>query len=105
MDTPATPALRAIIYVPDGPDRARWTMRCLKHCRDHDYSVVAVTPTGEAGWHDIIQMIAADEADVIVVGRREHLDPQRTPRTEIAEGPQEATPRQRRPKDVRATKK
>ena len=103
MDTPGE--TRTIIYVPDTPDTDRWYRLALDYCERNRYWViglVAEKPEG-GGWEAVVEMFRTDSADVVVVGRRDHLPAQRRPRLEvIAEAPvrRPSTARHRRPRAV-----
>lgn len=78
--------LKAIIFVPDDGERATWEKMCLDHCDRHGHRVVSLIVGGVERWPDVLDMIRAQEADVIVVARPEHLPADRVPRTEVASG-------------------
>src|SRR5258707_6855157 len=100
MDTPGD--TRTIIYVPDTPDTDRWYRLALEYCERRRYSVVGLVaekPEG-GGWQAVLELFRADAADVVVVGRRDHLPAQRRPRMQvIAQAPprRSSTARQRAP--------
>ena len=73
---------RAIIFVPDDAERERWEKICLAECDRLGYRVVALVRGGVEKWGDLRRMLTSGEADVLVVARKEHLPPNRVPRTE-----------------------
>lgn len=73
---------RAIIFVPDDAERDRWEKICLDECDRRGYLVAALVHGGAEKWHDLRTMLTNGEADVLVVARKEHLPPDRIPRTE-----------------------
>jgi hypothetical protein len=77
--------LRSIIYVPDTPDVERWERLAIQHCETHHYQVVGLVlgRPDDDHWHDVCGLLATDAADVVVVGRRDHLPSQRRPRVEV----------------------
>lgn len=85
--------LRAIIYVPS-EDSERWQARCIEHCDRKGYAAVSlVIDATREQWRAVCLMLMAGEADVLVVGRRDHLAADRLPRIEYAD---EARPVKRR---------
>ncbi len=80
--------IRAVIYVPEGRDAKRWKRVCIDYCQRQGYVIVAAVTGGPDGgdrWMDLRRMAAAEEFDVLVVGRRDHLPAQRRPRIEAVE--------------------
>lgn len=109
-DTIRIPALRAAIYVPTDlaeRDLAIWRERCIAHCLQRGYDIVVVVTGGPAAWEQLHADLTAGDIQIVVVGRREHLPPQRLPRVEET-GVEPATsypqPRrgQQRPRRLRA---
>lgn len=61
---------------------------CIEYCERQrpPYLVVGlVVDNGRIRWAEIRGMFIADEADVLVLARREHLPPQRRPRIEVVD--------------------
>jgi hypothetical protein len=79
---------KAVILAPAGPEHDLWTAQCARFCADYGCEVIAVTPR----WADAVAMIESRSADLIVVAKEEHLDPNRMPRLVVVE---QAAPRQR----------
>lgn len=76
--------MRAIIWVPSGNDAERWKRVCVDYCERRGYdivSVIYVQSDGLAEWRQLAAM--ADEYEVLVVGRQDHLPAQRSPRVEV----------------------
>lgn len=88
--------LNAIIFVPPDPASRPWLVIDAQYCARKDYQVVAVA----TDWNDVLRMLKDDDIDVVVVGRREHLPPDRTPRLEIVTEPppDDDPPETRRPR-------
>lgn len=87
----------ALIFVPlADPHAAHWITVCMSHCLRHGYVPRAVVRS----WDDVWAMILGGVDAVVVVGRRDHLDPRRTPRLEvIGEEPErKPSPMRRRPR-------
>lgn len=82
--TPSGPA--AVIYLSMAPeaDLAVWRERCFAHCVREGYSVKSVITGGVEAWDHVLAAVRSGEADVVVIGRREHLPSDRTPRVEEA---------------------
>lgn len=93
-------ALRAVIYLPDGPDLQRWQHRCMEHLEAHGYELVSVVidDTGGARWASVSTLLLAGRADVVVIARRDHLPPDRLPRFEVANDEPTLNLRQARPR-------
>lgn len=86
--------LDAIIFVPPDPASRPWLVICAQYCVRCGYHVVAVV----SDWEDVVRMLKDDGIDIVVVGRREHLPPDRTPRLEIiTEQSPDDPPEDRRP--------
>lgn len=86
----------AIIYLPTGlAARATWQDACAEYCQRRRYLIRAVV----ADWNDVVTMLIEGEADVAVVGRRDHLPRERTPRLDVVtEERLDLPPTQRRPR-------
>lgn len=71
---------RAVIWVPYR-DRDRWERACHRDCQQRDERVVAVVQDDGTGqrWADARAMVDAGDADVIVVGRWDHVPRQALP--------------------------
>jgi hypothetical protein len=103
METPGD--IRAVIYVPDTSETDRWYRTALEYCEAHRYEVVGVVTERCAGdcWVDVIEMLRTGEANIAVIGRRDHLPAQRSPRIEViaeATTPRAPTTRHRRPRAI-----
>jgi acetyl-CoA acetyltransferase len=96
-------ALRAVIYIPALVETARWLPLALLHCERQGYDVVALISSGFGAWSSVWEMLNSGEADVCVVGRYEHMPPDRMPRIEEAWDTGPGPPGTRRPKVVRHT--
>jgi len=77
------PMLRCVLFIPSGPSAIRWRDICAKYANDQRYLIVAVTST----WAAALAMLTSGEAEVAVIGRRDHLPPDRIPRVEVATEP------------------
>lgn len=72
--------LHAIVFVPPGTGSAGvWTDACGEYVQRRGYHLAAVC----SAWADAIRMVINGVADVIVVGRRDHLPRDRKPRVEV----------------------
>lgn len=79
--------LRAVIWVPDRTaEGMRWIRACSEHCQRAGYQVIAIV-IGDR-WDDAMGMLGTGQADVIVLGRRDQLQPDRLPRVESLDDPQ-----------------
>ena len=79
----STSATRAIAFIPsDNPLDGVYAIQCLQHIERRGYQLVAILRT----WEQVLEALRADLAQVIVVARREHLDPDRAPRIEVVGG-------------------
>lgn len=97
----------AVIYVPAALHLATYAAQCLSYCTLKGYEVVGIVATD---WAAVLTVVTTSTAQVIVVARPDHLDPDREPRIEVVEqGPVPAAPprnagpvprRQRRPNQV-----
>lgn len=85
----------AVLFVPTGRGADVWLTVCAEYANRYRYQVAAVA----SDWDDVMTMLRAKEAEVVVVARRDHLPPSRTPRLEIVTEPESAPrpPGQRRP--------
>lgn len=86
-DTAPIPPLKAAIYVPTElaeRDLATWRERCITHCLAMGYDIQVVVTGGAAAWDQLQADLREGSIQIVVVGRREHLPPQRLPRTEEA---------------------
>lgn len=80
--------LRAVVYVAGHlSDIGLWRDRCLTHCVTRGYEIAAVVTGSLAAWIQVQQMIADDEASVIVTSSLEDLPLGRLPRLEEAGTP------------------
>lgn len=68
----------ALIFVPPDPAARPWLTICAQYCARKKYTVKAVV----SDWDDVIRLLREDGVEIVVVGRREHLPPQRAPRIE-----------------------
>jgi hypothetical protein len=94
--------LRAVIYVRADEDADRWQRICIDHAEAKGYRVISlVVDDGATGWLDVVKMLAAGEADVVVLADWRHLSPDRIPRVEIAELPDRPAPSHRHPRGLR----
>jgi hypothetical protein len=91
--------LRAVVFMPPGtPAAARWTDACSDYIQRRGYRLAAVV----GAWRDVIQLVFGDEADVVVVGRRDQLPPDRIPRVDVVvEEDRGEAPNRRRPKRLK----
>lgn len=84
----------AVVFLPHGtPSAGRWTDTCGEYIQRRGYRLAAFATV----WADVVRMVLTGAADVVVVGRRDHLPPDRTPRVEIITDSAPAADRQRRP--------
>lgn len=77
--------LKAAIYLPTHlaeRDLSIWRERCIAHCLAMGYDIQVVVTGGADAWDQLQNDLHADDIQVCVVGRREHLPPQRLPRVE-----------------------
>lgn len=88
--------LQAVVFLPPGtPAAGQWTDACGEYVERRGYRLAAVC----SAWADAIRMVINGLADVIVVGRRDHLPRDRKPRVEIVtEETADAPPTRRRPR-------
>lgn len=91
--------LLAVVFLPPGtPGAGLWTDACGEYIERRGYRLAAVC----GAWADAIRMVLGGEADVVVVGRRDHLPRDRTPRVDVvAEEKPTAPANRRRPKRLR----
>lgn len=85
----------AVLLVPTGRGADVWLTVCADYAARHHYQVAAIA----SDWDGVMTVLRNEEAEVVVVARRDHLPPSRTPRLEIVTEPQSApaAPSQRRP--------
>jgi len=70
----------ALIFVPlTDPHSSHWVTVCYSYCLRHGYAPLAVVHR----WTDVLKLVFEGTRAVIVVGRRDHLDPKRMPRVEV----------------------
>lgn len=77
--------LRAAIYVPTDlaeRDLPVWRERCIQHCLTMGYDIETVVTGDARAWEQLHQELVSGAVQIVVVGRREHLPPQRLPRIE-----------------------
>jgi hypothetical protein len=75
----------AVIYIPAAAAHlAVYADQCLAHCAARGYDVAGIVNTG---WAAVVAVLASRAAQVVVVARPDHLDPDRVPRIEIAGQP------------------
>lgn len=76
--------LRAVIWIADDEEWARYTARCLDYCTRLGYEVAAVVEQRAGGrWEDVYTMVVTDgRAEVVVVASRDQLPRDRVPRIE-----------------------
>lgn len=88
--------LDAVVFLPPGtPAAGLWTDACGEYVQRRGYRLAAVC----SKWGDAMRMIFDGLADVVVVGRRDHLPKDRTPRVDVVvEEKQDVPPTLRRPK-------
>ncbi len=71
---------KAAILYPEGEVNELYIARALNHCQECKYAVYGIVRTWEAAF----DLIARREVQVIVVARRDHIDPNWAPRVEVA---------------------
>lgn len=75
---------RAIIWVP-AREAERWQRACLEDCETNGEEIVAIVMAKDGRrWEDAEAMLDSGEADVIVVGRWDHVPRQAAPRVRVA---------------------
>lgn len=85
--------LRAIVYLGSHlADLAIWRDRCLTHCVTRGYEIAAVVTGALPAWIQVQQMVADDEANVIVTSSLDDLPIGRLPRLEEAGTPARQVP-------------
>lgn len=91
----------AVIFIPAGRNHL-YADQCYDYCTARGYRVAGVV-TGD--WDAVLEMLRNHSADVVVVARADHLDPNREPRVEVVgDGgpvPQDHSPERRRPRRLR----
>lgn len=93
--------LNAVLFIPTGHGADRWLTVCAEYAARYRYEVAAIAHE----WDSVVHMLTHGEAQVVVVARRDHLPPMRTPRMEIVTEVQTAPAAQRpsrRPRRTRA---
>lgn len=87
--------LDSIVFVPSDQTARPWLIICAEHCARHGYHMVAVVSDWDDAWH----MLRDGEAQVLVIGQRDHLPPDRLPRIEfVTDVPPDVPPELRRPR-------
>ncbi len=88
--------LRAVVFLPPGtPGAGRWTDACAEYIQRQGFRLAAVC----GSWRDAVRLIFDGEAEVVVVGRRDQLPRDRTPRLDVVvEERPDAPPARRRPR-------
>lgn len=88
--------LNAVIYLPPGLAAvATWQDTCAQYCARRRYQLAGFVTE----WTDLTYLLLHGEADVAVVGRRDHLPRNRTPRIDVVvEERMDLPPTQRRPR-------
>lgn len=82
----------AVIFIP-AEHLATYSAACFDYCAARSYEVVGlVTTSSEAATRMLVDGIA----NVMVVARRDHLDPEREPRVEVLAEQASPAPRQQR---------
>ncbi|SIR84118.1 hypothetical protein [Micromonospora avicenniae] len=78
--------LKAVIYLPEGPDIRRWERICLNWCSRHDYQLVGLVrdDQDQTRWREVQGMMVHGRADVVVVASYRHLPQSAVPRVEAA---------------------
>ena len=71
--------IAAIVFIPTGPSGSRWLTACTEYAVMRGYTIIAVVTV----WADVLKVLRAGEATIVVVGQREHLPPEREPRLEV----------------------
>lgn len=88
---------QAILFIPVvGRSADYWIGVCHDYAERKGYKVVSIV----RAWDDLVRMVRAGAAGVVVAGRREHLPRNRIPRIEFAIDPDQVAaqpPEQRRP--------
>jgi len=74
----------AVIFIPAAFSVADYAAQCLAYCASRGYEVAGIITTN---WAAVVSVLAAEAAQVVVVARPDHLDPNRVPRIEIAGQP------------------
>lgn len=77
---------QAVIFVPAGPEAARWERVCRDYCERMAYRVVSIVRwRPRSSWRDIRALAGRNAFDVLVTARRDHLPSRRRPRIEVIE--------------------
>lgn len=85
--------LAAVVFRPPGPGSGVWTDACGEYIERRGYRLAAVCSV----WRDVVRLVFDGLADVVVVGRRDHLPRNRRPRVEVITEAQSTADRHRRP--------
>lgn len=72
----------AIIFIPAAFHFATYAAQCLTYCAGRGYEVYGIVTTD---WAAVLAVLSAGAAQVVVVARPDHLDPDRVPRIEVAD--------------------
>lgn len=95
-----TDQLHAVIFTRPGHGAARRSAECWQHCHHHGYQVAATIVGDITHWPDVMDLLAADTAQVIVIHDWDDLPVARLPRVEVAtEAPLSARRVRRLPRD------
>lgn len=78
-------ALAAVAYVPAGVDYEPWGGICARYASSRGYEMRHVA----RDWADVMALIDDEAVQIVVVGTRSHLPPDRVPRVEIVDEWQE----------------
>lgn len=90
--------LGAVVFLPPGvPGAGLWTDACGEYIERRGYRLAAVC----GAWGDAVRMVLAGEAEVVVVGRRDHLPADRKPRVEVVTEAASTAENRRRPRRQR----
>ena len=69
----------AVVFVPDAKV-VPYAKLCLDYCARRGYDIAGVI---RGDWPAVAAMLATKAVGVVVVARREHLEPDREPRVEV----------------------
>ncbi|MFI6760599.1 hypothetical protein ACIBF5_15835 [Micromonospora sp. NPDC050417] len=74
---------RAVLYVPDGGEQARWLQRGTDWCELRGYDLASLVLDADGSrWSGVFSELLTGNADVAVVGQRHHIPPT-VPRIEV----------------------
>lgn len=73
--------VNTVIFVPNGAHMFMYADQCMTHAAANGYHITGLV-TGD--WGKAAGYVARGVAGVLLVARREHLDPHREPRVELA---------------------